>query len=66
MDLAVARHHARIWSDLQRHGLVIGAHDLIIAATALTHGLVVLTGNVRVFGRVEGLAVRQFPGGPTS
>jgi predicted nucleic acid-binding protein len=41
---------------------VIGAHDLIIAATALEQGLSVLTTNAREFERVAGLKVIPFPG----
>lgn len=59
LDLNVARVHAQFWADLQRRGLMIGRHDLIIAATAVTHGLVVLTHNVREFNRVPGLSVQR-------
>ena len=58
-DLAVARTHARIWAELAGIGQMIGAHDLIIAATALHHGHGVITNNVRHFGRIAGLDVRQ-------
>jgi predicted nucleic acid-binding protein len=58
-DLEVARVHARIWADLSRHGSMIGAHDLAIAATAVRHELAVLTRNVEEFSRVEGLALRE-------
>ena len=54
----VARVHAEIIATLQRKGQLIGAHDLIIAATALAHAL--LTGNHREFERVSGLRVLQF------
>jgi tRNA(fMet)-specific endonuclease VapC len=57
-DLDVARVHARVWARLLARGEVIGAHDLIIAATAVSRALVVLTRNTREFSRVEGLAVR--------
>jgi predicted nucleic acid-binding protein len=57
-DLDAARIHARIWAGLLRRGEVVGAHDLIIAATALSRDLVVLTHNAREFARVEGLVVR--------
>lgn len=60
-DLETARIHAHISADLQTRGLVIGAQDLIIAATALEHGHEVLTGNVREFERVDGLTVHPFP-----
>jgi tRNA(fMet)-specific endonuclease VapC len=59
LDLNVARVHAQLWADLQRRGMMIGRHDLIIAATAVTHGLVVLTHNVREFDRVPGLSVQR-------
>jgi tRNA(fMet)-specific endonuclease VapC len=57
VDLAVARTHARIWADLAARGAVIGAHDLLIAATALTFDLVIATRNERDFGRIEGARV---------
>lgn len=57
LDLTVARTHARIWALLASSGRLIGAHDLLIAATALTHGYTVLTANVREFEQVPGLAV---------
>lgn len=56
-DLDVARVHARIWSSLLRRGGIIGAHDLVIAATALTHDLSLMTRNRREFERVEGLVL---------
>ncbi len=59
-DLDVARRHAALWADLARAGSPIGAHDLIIAATALTYQLTVATRNVREFGRVEGLSVDRW------
>lgn len=55
VDLFVCRHHARIWSDLRIRGQVIGAHDLLIAATAVAFDLIVATRNRREFERVEGL-----------
>jgi len=54
---AVARAHAEIWADLEREGTPIGAHDLWIAATALSHGMDVATTNARDFKRVPGLEV---------
>ncbi|MFL6203309.1 MAG: type II toxin-antitoxin system VapC family toxin [Thermoanaerobaculia bacterium] len=55
--LEVARIHSRLWADLQKRGEMIGAHDLVIAATALTHDMTVLTGDQRHFGRIETLKV---------
>lgn len=58
-DIRVARTHARLWAQLAGIGQTIGAHDLLIAATALTYGYSVLTDNVREFQRVPDLEVRQ-------
>lgn len=56
----VARVHAEIYADLSRRGHLIGAHDLIIAATAVHHRLSLLTDNVNEFSRVPGLTVIAF------
>lgn len=56
-DRATAETHSRIWSDLQRTGSMIGSHDLLIAATAIEHGIPLLTGNLAEYERVPGLEV---------
>lgn len=53
----VARVHAEIWAALGARGVLIGAHDLWIAATALAHGLGVATRNTSHYDRVPGLRV---------
>lgn len=53
----VARIHSTIWAQLEAAGEIIAAHDLWIAATALTHGLALATHNARDFKRVPGLEV---------
>lgn len=50
--------HAELHAQLMAHGQLIGAYDLIIAATALAHGHYVLTHNLRDFQRVPGLTVK--------
>lgn len=62
IDLATARAHARLWAELAAAGRLIGPHDLWLAASCLTHGLVLATANVREFGRVEGLTVEEWVG----
>jgi tRNA(fMet)-specific endonuclease VapC len=57
----IARIHSAIWADLERRGHVLGAHDLWIAATALTHGFGVVTRNRDDFRRVRGLRVLSPP-----
>jgi len=59
-DLNVARIYARIWADLCRQGQEIGAHDTIIAATALSLDATVLTHNIRHFNRVDTLKVEAW------
>lgn len=54
-----ARIHAQIWAGLQAAGEIIGAHDLWIAATALTHGLTLATSNPSEFRRVPALEILQ-------
>jgi predicted nucleic acid-binding protein len=54
---AVARVHSEISASLFARGEPIGAHDLLIAATALWHGFAVATTNPEEFRRVAGLTV---------
>jgi tRNA(fMet)-specific endonuclease VapC len=56
-DLQAARVHAGVRAELQSDGKNVGAHDLIIAATALSLGWQVLTLNPRDFKAVPGLSV---------
>jgi len=58
-DLAAGRIYARIWANLIRKHLSVGAHDLIIAATAISLGFSVVTLNLRDFKRIEGLIVES-------
>jgi len=53
--LPEARRHAEIWAELTRTGKMIGAHDLLIAATAVARGDAVATLNQKDFKRVPGL-----------
>ena len=54
-DLTAARVHARIWAELASSGVVLGAHDLVIAATAIASGARVATRNQRSFPSIPGL-----------
>jgi tRNA(fMet)-specific endonuclease VapC len=54
-DLLTARIHARIWAQLAATGKEVGAHDRIIAATALASGWQVATANDRHFHDIPGL-----------
>ncbi len=50
-----AAHTAEIRCSLEHQGQLIGAYDLMIAGHARSRGLIVVTGNVREFDRVDGL-----------
>ena len=54
-DLLTARVHASLWAQLASKGVNIGAHDLLIAATALTVGYDVVTHDKRSFPKIPGL-----------
>jgi predicted nucleic acid-binding protein len=60
IEIATARMHARLWADLAAKGRSIGAHDLWIAACCLSHGLTLVTSNLREFQRVPGLVVEDW------
>jgi tRNA(fMet)-specific endonuclease VapC len=54
-DADAAAHSGDIRADLQRRGKIIGGYDLLIAGHARSRGLIVVTGNLREFRRVDGL-----------
>jgi tRNA(fMet)-specific endonuclease VapC len=54
-DAAAADHAADIRADLERKGQPIGGYDVLIAAQARCRGLIVVTGNLGEFSRVQGL-----------
>jgi tRNA(fMet)-specific endonuclease VapC len=56
-DLEVARAHALLLAYARRSGRVRGAHDLVIAATALARERVVVTGDHSGFSELPGVAV---------
>ena len=60
IDVSVARIHAQLKAELSARGTPIGPHDLWLAATCLMHGLTMVTGNIREFQRVPGLAVEAW------
>lgn len=54
-DSDAAGHAAEIRAILERQGQVIGGYDLLIAGHARSRGLIVVTGNLGEYNRVEGL-----------
>ncbi len=55
-----AKHYAQIRADLKKRGAQLGAADLMIAAHARAMGAIVVTNNVKDFGRVKGLEVENW------
>lgn len=60
-DLSASRIYARIWAGIAKRGQSIGAHDLMIAATAISLGFSVVTSDMRDFGKIKGLTVERPP-----
>lgn len=56
-DLTAARLHSALWAEVAQKGVSVGAHDLLIAATALANGAVIATRDQRSFPRLPGLTV---------
>ena len=57
---AAATYYSEIRSDLKKRGAQLGAADLMIAAHARAIGAVVVTNNVKDFGRVKGLEIENW------
>ena len=52
--------YATIRDDLEKRGLPIGANDTLIAASAKTHGSILVTNNEEHFMRVQGLLIENW------
>ncbi len=50
---------------LTRAGTPIGPYDVMIAGTALVHGLILITANTREFSRISGLQLENWRLPPT-
>ena len=55
-----AKNYAEIRADLKKRGAQLGAADLMIAAHARAIDAIVVTNNVKDFGRVKGLEVENW------
>lgn len=59
-DQASAEHYGKIRASLEESGHPIGPMEVLIAAEAQAHGLIVVTDNVREFERVPNLTVENW------
>jgi len=60
LSYEVAKVAGSIRSTLEKKGGIIGAHDILIAATAKVHNLVMVTSNTREFSQVEDLKLEDW------
>ncbi|MFP4203661.1 MAG: type II toxin-antitoxin system VapC family toxin, partial [Opitutales bacterium] len=59
-DGKASPHYAGIRADLAERGETIGPNDLLIAAIARAHAMILITGNTGEFGRVAGLQLEDW------
>ena len=52
--------YGRLRAELARQGTLIGPNDLLIGATALAHGLTLVTHNVREFRRLPDMQIEDW------
>lgn len=57
-DLEAARAHAALLAHVRREGRPRGAHDLLVAATAVARGRIVVTADAAGFAGLPGVEVR--------
>lgn len=60
LDENIINRAAGIYADLHQRGQLIGDADILIAATGIEHGLVVVTNNENHLRRVTGLPVENW------
>ncbi|MEA1927549.1 MAG: type II toxin-antitoxin system VapC family toxin [Candidatus Auribacterota bacterium] len=59
-DDMAAGQYGKIRSSLEKKGRLIGALDMLIAAHALSQGLILVTNNEREFKRVRGIKIENW------
>lgn len=64
-DEDAAAHFGDIRADLERRGMVIGPYDLMVAGHARSRGLIVVTGNLGEFARMDGLRCEDWLAEPS-
>lgn len=59
-DQMAAKHYGEIRSKLEKQGHIIGPLDLLIAAQAISKGLILVTNNEKEFKRIKTLKVENW------
>jgi tRNA(fMet)-specific endonuclease VapC len=59
-DETCADYYGQIRAYLEKQGTPIGSNDLLIAATALAHNMILVTHNTREFNRIPELQIEDW------
>ena len=59
-DAKASQHYGQIKAALEKKGQIIGENDIHIAAHARSHGLILVSNNVREFQRVPNLVLENW------
>jgi tRNA(fMet)-specific endonuclease VapC len=59
-DAKASQHYGQIKAALEKKGQIISENDIHIAAHAISHGLILVSNNVREFKRVPNLALENW------
>ena len=59
-DAKASQHYGQIKAALEKKGQIIGENDIHIAAHAISHGLILVTNNLREFKRVPNLSLENW------
>lgn len=59
-DVGAARMYAGLWANLAKKGITIGAHDLMIASTALALGFSIVTTDMRDYAKIKEVTIEKF------
>jgi tRNA(fMet)-specific endonuclease VapC len=59
-DKASAHEYAKLRTTLEKKGQIIGVHDMLISAHALSLGAKIVTNNTKEFERIDGLRVENW------
>lgn len=54
------QHFGKLKVELEKKGMIIDDFDLMIAATAISYDLVLITNNIRHFSRIDNLVIENW------